>query len=84
MSHKEMLDRVKIFVSPITKKSYLCLVNSKNIITEKRELTEDDMMEFVFGIAETLETKYGCDIKLEDSKKQINLGILYREKKNEE
>ena len=52
------LDNVRIFNSPITKDVYLCSVNSKNIITDKRKLDENEMMEFVFGIVKTLEKKY--------------------------
>ena len=60
------LDNVRIFNSPITNESYLCSVNSKNIITDKLKLDEDKMMEFIFGIVKTLEKSYGSDIKLED------------------
>lgn len=74
------LDNVRIFNSPITKDCYLCYVNSKNIITEKSKLDEDKMMEFIFGIVETLEKSYGSDIKLEDSRKIINIEVVYKEK----
>ena len=72
------LDNIKIFNSPITKDVYLCSVNQKNIITDKRKLNEQDMMEFIFGIVKTLENKYGSDIKLEDDLMKINIQTLHR------
>ena len=72
------LHNIKIFNSPITKDVYLCSVNSKNIITDKRKLDEDKMMEFMFGIVETLEKSYGSDIKLEDDRKIINIEVVYK------
>ena len=72
------LDNVRIFNSPITNESYLCSVNSKNIITDKLKLDEDKMMEFIFGIVETLEKSYGSDIKLEDDRKIINIEVVYK------
>ena len=73
------LDNVKIFNSPITKDVYLCSVNSKNIITDKRKLDENEMMEFVFGIVKTLEKKYGSDIKFEDDLLIINVEVLHKQ-----
>lgn len=73
------LDNVKIFNSPITEDVYLCSVNSKNIITDKRKLDEQEMMEFVFGIVQTLEKKYGSDIKFEDDLLIINVEILHKQ-----
>lgn len=72
------LDNIKIFNSPITKEVYLCSVNKNNIIAEKRKLTENDMVEFIFGIVKTLENKYGSDIKFEDDKMIINVEVLYK------
>ena len=72
------LDNVKIFNSPITKDVYLCSINSKNIITDKRKLDENEMMEFVFGIVKTLEKKYGSDIKIADDLMEINIEVLHK------
>ena len=72
------LDNVRIFNSPITKDVYLCSVNSKNIITDKRKLDENEMMEFVFGIVKTLEKKYGSDIKIADDLMEINIEVLHK------
>ena len=67
------LNNVKIFNSPITKEVYLCSINSRNIITEKRKLNEDDIAEFIFGTVIALESKYGSDIRLEDDKLSIEI-----------
>ena len=72
------LDNIKIFNSPITKDVYLCSVNSKNIITDKRKLDENEMMEFIFGIVETLEKTYGSDIKIADDLMEINIEVLHK------
>lgn len=72
------LDNIKIFNSPITKDVYLCSVNQKNIIIDKRKLDEQEMMEFIFGIVKTLETKYGSDIQLEDDLMKINIQTSHR------
>lgn len=73
------LDNVKIFNSHITTDVYLCSVNKNNIITDKRKLNEQEMIEFVFGIVKTLESKYGSDIKLEDDLMQINIEVLHKQ-----
>lgn len=72
------LDNVKIFNSPITEYVYLCSVNSKNIITDKRKLDEQEMIEFIFGIVKTLEKKYGSDIKIADDLMEINIEVLHK------
>lgn len=72
------LDNVKIFNSPITNEAYLCSVNSKNLITEKRKLNEQDMMEFIFGIVKTLENKYGSEIIMEDDVMKIKIETSHR------
>ena len=72
------LDNVRIFNSPITNESYLCSVNSKNIITDKLKLDEDKMMEFIYGIVKTLEKKYGSDIKIADDLMEINIEVLHK------
>ena len=73
------LDNIKPFNSPITKDFYLCSVNCKNIITDKRKLTEQEMIEFIFGIVKTLENKYGSEIKIEDDLLIINFEVLYKQ-----
>lgn len=72
------LDNIKIFNSPITNEVYLCSVNSKNLITEKRKLNEQDMMEFIFGIVKTLENKYGGEIVMEDDVMKIKIETSHR------
>lgn len=73
------LDNIKIFNSPLTKDVYLCSVNKNNIITKKRKLDEQEMMEFVFGIVKTLEGKYGSNIKFEDDLLIINVEVLHKQ-----
>ena len=72
------LDNVKIFNSPITKDVYLCSVTQRNIITDKRKLDENEMIEFIFGIVKTLEKKYGSDIKIADDLMTINIEVTYK------
>ena len=77
------LDNVKVFNSPLTNGTYLVSVNSKNVISDKRLLEEDEMIDFIFAITKTLEEKYGSDIKLDSKKIQINIEILHKENNDE-
>lgn len=72
------LDNVKIFNSSITNDVYLCSVNQRNIITDKRKLNEREMVEFIFGIVKTLEFKYGSDIKIDDDLLTINIKVSHK------
>ena len=77
------LDNVKVFSSRLTNATYLASVNSKNVITDKRLLDEEEMIDFIFAITNTLKEVYGNKIKLDSKKIQINIEVIDKENKDE-
>jgi len=74
------LNNTKIFVSPLTKETYLCTVNTKNIITARRKLDDDEKFNFIAGCVAGLEDKYGNAFEFGDDKIKIKIEIKNLEK----
>ena len=72
------LDNIQPYNSIISKDFCICSVNSKNIITDKRKLTEQEMMGFLFGIVKALENQYGKEFVVEDDIMKIKIEVSHR------
>ena len=72
------LDNVQPYNSIISKDFCICSVNSKNIITDKRKLNEQEMIGYLFGIVKALENKYGSEFVVEDDIIKIKIQTSHK------